>query len=395
MIIEKKENETQFDYIIRLIKGKNEGIYDISSIELFEQGFNKKYCADEARKKWCGFKLLLPYLEDANYNPTTPTDFSKEESLIKEEQKEIIKIRDERNLLNEYLRKITRLERYEDIIRENVAKLNELKPLSSNPTPLTPIFDDKVGVIQLSDWHYALEIENAWNRYNVDIFRNRLETIKERVIQQLILNKIDKLYVLVQGDLISSSIHTVIRVKNQEDIINQITHTTEYLAELIDEFSKCANVEVVMVGGNHDRVTSKKDESLSQENYIRLAHWFLDERFKDNKNVTIQNNKYGYDIGSFEIFGLKVGVIHGHEDSFGGVVNNLSTFVRDTFDIIYTSHRHHTHYQDNQKCRVIANSSLCGTDDYSEHLRATAYAGQNFSIINKNKEVHLIPIITP
>jgi len=49
MIIEKKENENELEYIIRLFKNKKE--YDLDYSELFKLAFDKEFAPDESRKR--------------------------------------------------------------------------------------------------------------------------------------------------------------------------------------------------------------------------------------------------------------------------------------------------------------------------------------------------------
>lgn len=412
MDIYKLDTENELEYIVRLYEGMISGDYDIDYIELFELGFHKTLSITEARKRSYTIGMLLPILKQAlivessnnlkmidfgvvaDNNTTLNETITDDSDELYIKAKSRIQQRDERNLMNEYVRKASRLDRYKDLIEDAADKMAKEKPcLFSNEETVFTSYD-KVGILQLSDHHYGLQIDNAWNKYDVDIYRTRLEKVINETISRLYSNGINKLYVLIQGDLISSSIRSVIRLKNQEDIIEQIMNVSEYLFDAIDKLSYYADVKVVVVSGNHDRVTPKKDDSLPQENYVRIIRWYLESRFKLNNKVEFLNNEYGYQIGTFSEFGMNIGVVHGHNDPFEAIVNRISTFTRRPYDLIFTAHRHTANFKDIQKCRVIGNAALVGTDDYCEDLRATSYTGQNFSILYSNKEVSFFPIIS-
>ena len=56
----RKESESDFDYILRLVEGKSNGIYDIDYVELFKLAFGVTLNSDECRKRYYGLKMLLP-----------------------------------------------------------------------------------------------------------------------------------------------------------------------------------------------------------------------------------------------------------------------------------------------------------------------------------------------
>ena len=62
----RKENETKLDYIIRLVKNKNE--YDLDYVELFKMAFGVELAADECRKRYYGIKMVIDELDKIKYN---------------------------------------------------------------------------------------------------------------------------------------------------------------------------------------------------------------------------------------------------------------------------------------------------------------------------------------
>ena len=70
----KKDGESQLDYILRLVKGKNDKIYDIDYTELFKLGFNVDLSVDESRKRYYSLKMLLPYIETEKLTNITGQD---------------------------------------------------------------------------------------------------------------------------------------------------------------------------------------------------------------------------------------------------------------------------------------------------------------------------------
>lgn len=77
----KQQNESDLEYIIRLIEGKSNGIYDIDYIELFKLGFGIEISSCEARKRYYGLKMLLPYLDNEKIKSISDDDILKEYEL--------------------------------------------------------------------------------------------------------------------------------------------------------------------------------------------------------------------------------------------------------------------------------------------------------------------------
>ena len=61
--INKQSTDSNFDYILRLVEGKSNGLYDIDYTELFKLAFGVELNSDECRKRYYGLKMLLPYLD--------------------------------------------------------------------------------------------------------------------------------------------------------------------------------------------------------------------------------------------------------------------------------------------------------------------------------------------
>jgi hypothetical protein len=303
-------------------------------------------------------------------------------------KKEKIRLQDTKTKFNQIIRENARKEELFNLIENAVLEVSSSKPLVS-VSPITRK-TNKTGVLQLSDWHYSIIANNFLNTYNTEIFNRRINGVIKRAIEYGCLYDIEELYVLLQGDFISSGIHNILRIQNQEDIITQIIKTSEVLAEILNELSSCFKLKVSLVTDNHSRVTPDKKDSLEEENYIRITEWYLKTRLVSNKNIKFIENECGLDISTFSIYNFNCGSIHGNKDSFKHVVSNITTFTRQIYDFIFTSHNHHLNIEELSMVTVFSNGSLSGVDSYSADLRLSSHPLQNFVVISKENGLECI-----
>jgi len=55
----KREDESQFEYIVRLFQAKENDIFEYDYTELFKLAFDIQLSENEARKRYYGIKMLL------------------------------------------------------------------------------------------------------------------------------------------------------------------------------------------------------------------------------------------------------------------------------------------------------------------------------------------------
>lgn len=359
-----------FTGAMELLKDFSTDKLELSYGDLWERLIGKRLSEDEGRKRYYGAASLLDLYETETTN------------------KDLQLIRDERAALKNDYRKMVRFDRLEDIITRTVNKLSPLEEFKLNTRNYN---NKKVGILQLSDWHYGLIISNVANKYDSDEAYKRIENVMQKTIEQVKKNDISKLYLFIQGDLISGNIHNILRLQNQEDLIEQIIDVAEILAVCVNKLSVYSDINIVLVGGNHERVTPKKDDNLGHENYIKLIEWYLRERLKFNSSIDILRHQ-DYDSCYLKIFDFNVGVVHGDKDKPNTAPDNLRKLYGVNFDFIFTAHNHYASYTENGFCRVICNGSLCGTDDYAKDLRLVSYATQNFSVLYQSGEIAVLPL---
>lgn len=396
----KQDGETPLQYCIRLVKGKSEGLYDIDYTELFKLLFNIEISSDEARKRFYGIKALVDIIEKDEINNISDNDIlQKIENKKMELEEEKIKFRDQRREFMKLLREKARLENIKEYIQQIAAEIAQKKPLEWN-MPQNNEYNEygkhssHEGVLLLGDWHYSLEIDNYWNKYNIDKCLKRIQSLVLKVIEYGHFHKIDKLHVINLGDLISGIIHVSTRIANTEDVITQTQEVAEILAEMLSKFaSEFKEVYYYDVLDNHSRVTPDKKEVIDKEIFARFIPWYLKTRIVNIPNIKIMDNQIDDEIVVTEICNNIVFAVHGHRDNTSQIIKNLTLMCKKFPKYIFTAHGHHLESNEEHCIEYIMNRSLMGTDDYAKSLRRTSKSGQLFIIFDKNGKKCIYDIV--
>ena len=397
-------NETPIEYIKRICSLKYdsdltwEDIKNLINDELrfdYSESYYRKHYKDDT------FPEFLNSTEDTGIvmpEPEYSTIEAKEESELDsklfELRKERIKASDERSQMMAAVRKMAREETLLEIAKQIAGTLKD-KPILPNYEYIR-ISGNKAAVLQISDWHYGIEVNNPWNVYNPEIAKDRIIKLRSRVVNLIKETKVKDLYIANLGDLISGRIHETIRIQNRIDVITQCLEVTEILVEFLAYLSQYVNIKYISTSDNHSRMEPKKDLSLDLESLTRVIEPLLKARIenlkheKKCKNIEFIDSPFGPDIATFEVMGYKVGAVHGHKDSPKMVVNNISLMTRNNYDLILSAHLHHFSCDESFNAVVVSNGSLMGVDDYAETLRVCSKPSQNFIVISEDSPAESI-----
>lgn len=384
----RKDNEDDLDYAMRIIEIKKEERPDDLDWEDIVKLLGVELNKDSLRKSqdtMYGGLAVYNKMKQKNNN----NDLSYEQEIIQQTQelkKERMKIADERNALNRLLRSESRKESIESLMKECaniVAKENPITPLEHYTTE----GEEQVAVLTLSDFHYGLVINEFNNKYNPEIFIERINHLMAKVEEYINLNGITTLYVLGLGDYFNGIIHTTTRLENRENIVKQVMNVSEKLAQMLIELSRYVVIYYYDVTDNHGRVFPNKDDWQNRDNFSLFVKWYLQGRFEDISYINIMDNEYNEEIGSIEIFGRNYAFTHGHRDKIENVVQNLSLMTKKVYDAIFIGHGHHFAANEIHGTYVYMNGTLSGTDEYANNIRVTSNPSQNLFIIGKDNGI--------
>lgn len=382
-LFEKPESMSNDDFLKYLFFNKTE--FDLSwgdIAEIMNKYEIKDFSEDKYRKQCKNFTNINDQKENLN-----EIDVESELNF----QIEIQRLKDERSQLNSVYRQVSRENYLKDIAIECAEKLSSTNPfVNVFKKESTKPFNKKEGLLEISDWHYGIQVDNHWNKYSPEICVKRVQCLLTKTLELIKNNNINKLHVLNLGDLISGRIHSQIRIENKEDVISQVMNVSELLANFLFELSKHVDVEYYDCLDNHSRVEPNKKESLRLESLARITNWFLMERFKNCNNVHINVNEYSDDIIMFKALNWSIAGVHGDLDRLNKVVKNIQLFTHNNIDLICTAHLHHFSCDEENGCTVVTNPSLMGMDSFAESKRLYSKPAQTFLLISDRQPVESI-----
>lgn len=314
--------------------------------------------------------------------------------LLYEIRKERFKLRDEVTQTNSNLRRLAREETCKEIAHDFAEQMNSKKLLPISKIEEVEIkIPTKEAIVQLSDWHYGIEINSYFNQYNKEIAKQRISNLCEKVIEECLKENIQRIRIVNLSDLIAGRIHLIIRLQSRIDVITQTMEVAEILAEFIHRLSNYFQVYYYSCSDNHSRVEPNKKESLELESFHRIIDWYLPERLQAqviSGQVKFFNNEISDDIISFRIGNHKICGVHGHNDQPSKIIANLSLLTEEHYDLILAAHYHHFSANEQNKTVLVSNGTLMGTDGYSEKLRLTSTPSQNLIFVSKENVIESI-----
>ena len=285
-----------------------------------------------------------------------------------------------RSELNKHLKSISDQFLLKELIVEAISKIEplkyEFKDLQSG---------ESEAVLLLSDWHRGQVSDNFFNKFNNEIFDERVEKLMNKTREYCLLNNIKTIHILTLGDMINGGIHVQTRIESQENLIEQTIGVTEALSHLFNNLSQEFNLELYFCRGNHDRVTPSKEEAMNGESFSDIIPWFLKERLKGNDRIHFNENTVDDEIITANVCGQRIIGVHGHKDNFNKAIDNLALFTKQIPDYIVMGHFHHSREVDLKGVEMIINPSLCGSDGYAVDGRKFSKAGQKLLMLNKEE----------
>lgn len=378
MNMKKLENETQWEYGLRVIKGKVNREIDLDWDEICDL-LNLDVHKDSLRKAtsvtdYSGV-AVANYYEDKiaqmsiELQPKEIQDdiLQATELKIQELKKERYKLNDESRRLHNLLRTEARWEKIVEYLHQTVESYRY------EPSDYVAYKRYEGGkneaTLLLSDWHIGSEFHTFHNTYGLDVAKSRADRLCNDVLEYCELHKIKTLYIEILGDMVSGNIHLTTRLSNNENIIEQIVETSEMLGKFVYEIAKVVpNVKIVYCVGNHGRVNANVKESIAEENFEYLIRWYLESKLAQLDNVEWVYNTIDKEVAYYELdCGRKIASCHGHrEKNYKESTKNLAHY----FGVCQVDEVHMGHFHNHQVINnVIVNGSFMGTDAYARQLR--------------------------
>lgn len=374
--LEKRDNETQFDYHKRIIYGKlvDKTLADVDYAELSEMAYGQPYSSDVARRMFYGSKRTLDLIDDDAVGKCEDGAAVKQiEDKIIELKKERQKFFDQRNAFNKVVRERSRQEELNEILEDSIRNGN-LPRLSVEHKDAWVKSCDNDLLVSLNDIHYGLVVNNAWNHYDSDVCASMMSNYVNDIIRIGRTHGSENCYVYNCGDSISGNIHTPIQIANKENVVEQVKGVSELIAEFLATLAGYFDkVVYVSVPGNHSRV-AQKDDAPYNERLDDLVEWYLKARLMSFGNIVI-DTKSRVDATMFIecIRGKEYCGVHGDFDCSESKIASLQTLTsritgRQPYAVLM-GHKHHNESNVVQGVRTFMAGSFLGMDDYCVQKR--------------------------
>jgi hypothetical protein len=387
----KNQNESDFDYIIRLVDGKSNGVYDIDYSELFKLGFNVELASDEARKRYYGLKMILPYIDKEKIKDSTPDKILTELELKKLAiQKEKEKNRTIKIELNKILRQDGRFEMFWDEVKNSI-ECADVPVFREIKLPNGEI----VGLVGISDIHFGKCFESINNKYSMEIAVERLNLLLKEIIEWVQEKNITYLNVLSCGDSLEGLLRiSQIRVL-QTGVIDSAIQFGRIMVEWLNKLSEYTYVKYHHVkSANHTEVRflNVSAGQFPDEDLEKVVINYIHDMLQNNPRIEVPI--YDGEYAVFEIQGKTIVACHGHQ--FKGkkaenVIKEIQMLLGIKIDILIIGHLHHefsSSVGENQlgNIKIIILPSVMGSDHFSDSLFTGAKAGATLIEFKSNKK---------
>lgn len=336
-------------------------------------------------------KWFYPYMEgynDALSSSISETEQLKEIELQRRElEKEKIRLQDQKREYKNLLRYDARSEHLRDEIFKAAREVSSRKPLTWS-SPLPYLSQQKEAVLLISDWHYGILSDNYWNKFNPEIFYERINTLVTKAIIYGKEQGITTLHVMNLGDMVSGLIHVSVKIQSSEDVISQTKIVAETISEMLGKLSsEFEKVKFYSVRGNHDRVVPQKNDQISKESFADIIPWYVQARTTQIDNFEIMENTYDDEMIVADVCGNHVIGSHGHKDKLNEVASNLPVMLKVIPSTIVMGHYHHNYEKEFNGIDVIVNPTLSGVDEYARDIRKTSKPAQKMLIYDQTGQI--------
>lgn len=371
-VVDRRDNENDFEYAMRLLCGKVEGEYPdldwTEIIELLDLDIHRDTLRKAFTGKFGGYAVYKYLTENKMQDPDL-------EELIKQK----ISLQDQRREYMKYVRKQARIENIVNELKKQVSSYPTINHFRVQNRTNTPFAE---ACLLISDLHIGLKTDNFWNVFNYDVAQNRLNMLLNKVFEYIKLHNIQKLNVEFLGDIIHGYIHFGTRIESEEDTVSQVIFASELLSEFVYRLAETGVlINIYVANGNHGRTTANKNDALESENFERLIWHYMTLKLANVPNVNFNIYNVDETFGMFQLEnGKKIVFSHGHYDSLVNAIRNYEKIMQEHIHEVHLGHFHNFNEKTDGYSSVVVNGSLSGVDEYAKNKRLCSEPTQTLRI---------------
>jgi predicted MPP superfamily phosphohydrolase len=293
-------------------------------------------------------------------------------------KKERIKLQDLRTSINKDIRILARKETLADLIKESIKYL----PPINFKQPEHLHSEDNEMVVQISDPHFGLTVDNEFEKYNEDVFLERLANYTLQILDIKKKEKINKCHLCFSGDALSGIIHETIIRNNQYGIVEQTKKFSEYMSKFIEKLSNhFEDIVVHFVTGNHSRNNEFKEKTENKDRYENFVLEFMELRTANLINVKFEKSILDNTIAEFYIKGHYCCLYHGDYGNTKTAPSQLLALLDKKPKMIFLGHKHIFEILTVDKCKVITSGVWVTHDEYCVNHRYSGETSQTITIV--------------
>lgn len=392
-ILERLENETEYEYGLRIIRAKVDKEIDMGWDEVCK--LLKLDChADSIRKatnttQYSGIAVAKHYedkiakmlMEQNNSNQQDINALILElEKKKLELQKERVKISTLRNELNKTVREESRKELFYETM------LNEVVNNPIEPVEFDLLYEPHEGeeyLLVFSDVHYGATFDIGTNQYSVEVCRNHFRKMFHQTVELIEEQGISRLHIASCGDLIQGILRLSDIKLNSIPMVEQIRRVSRLIVDFLNQLSKyCEITYYHVINANHSELRllgAKSGSDLGEDVELLIGNYI--------KDMLVANPRVDVVVGSdsvmdIELCGYNIALTHGQN------IKNKETFIRDLsvakhkdYDFLIMGHIHHYSCttvgttKDGNAKQVISVPSMVGSCPYSQKIMKMSPSG--------------------
>lgn len=342
-LLNRLENETDFEFGLRLIKAKCESETDLDWEDLVE--LLKLDCHRDSLRKACNVTdysayKVIKYFEDKieSMKLDGSEDNNESKALLRQLESERIKIRTQ----NLEKRKIERTEDRRDLYYENIGHLVEQLEVPK----LNPIFstnEESAHIMDFADVHYNSTFTAIANSYSREEAKLRFEKLLGETIEYINDNKVDTLYIINGGDSLQGMLRASDLKLNDLGVIDSLVDFQKIMARFLNELSVYCNIRYYHVNSaNHTelRLLNSQAGQMAVEDMEKIIVNYLHDVLIDNERIFI-NTEFKESTIQFRLLDFEFICVHGHQ------IKNIKTSIKDLsdkydkpFDFLIMGHYH-------------------------------------------------------
>lgn len=373
-MLNKLDNETDFEYGLRILKGKMEGDIDIGWEELCTL-LNYDVHPDTLRKStqgvFGGYEVAKYYrnlgIENLPNAEELITELDRKQFDIDLSRKKRQAISVEYNkMLREQGRNDMIIERVRDLIPElTVPKFKELQ-----------VDDGEMKyMLAFGDIHFDKFYESINNNYSTEEIHRRFEVLLMKVVKEIEEKNIKHLEIINLGDSLEGLLRVSAIRTLRHGFLESVVLFSRFMSEWLNELSKHVEITYRHVEqANHGdvRLFNQRQGDTDENIEKVIINYIHDSLIHNNRiKVVIEDKPYI----DFQIFDFNIYVAHGDDlRNKDRSLADISMLHGKIYDYLFMGHFHSTEiktkYESEMHDREIyVIPSIVGSDTYSDSLK--------------------------